>query len=204
MSRNKKTTNWVKSHARDIYVKKSKRDLYRSRAAYKLHEINEKFNILGKVKSVADLGCAPGSWLQVLKEHENINFLIGIDLLEVEPIKDIVIAKCDIRDKEQVHKLFEKYNSSLDLVISDIAPNITGISDVDQSNFIEIANDILSFCRLKLKPRGTMIMKYFLGINFEDTMQMLNNNFSKINVFKPSASKKHSNEVYLICIEFKA
>ena len=180
MSRNKKTTNWIKSHARDIYVKKSKRDLYRSRAAYKLHEINEKFNILGKVKSVADLGCAPGSWLQVLK------------------------AKCDIRDKEQVHKLFEKYNSSLDLVISDIAPNITGISDVDQSNFIEIANDILSFCRLKLKPRGTMIMKYFLGINFEDTIQMLNNNFSKINVFKPSASKKHSNEVYLICIEFKA
>ena len=94
MSRNKKTTNWVKSHARDVYVKKSKRDLYRSRAAYKLHEINEKFDILGKVKSVADLGCAPGSWLQVLKKHENINFLIGIDLLEVEPIKDVVILKC--------------------------------------------------------------------------------------------------------------
>ncbi len=204
MSRNKKTTKWAKTHLNDIYVQKSKKDHYRSRAAYKLHEINDKYKILKNVKSVVDLGCAPGSWLQVLKEHKNINFLIGIDLLDVKPMQDITIFECDIRDSEKVSQIFSKYNFLLDLVISDIAPNITGISDVDQANFIEITNDILGFCRLKLKPRGTMVMKYFLGTNFDETMDILNNNFSKINVFKPSASKKHSNEVYLICIEFKA
>ena len=100
-------------------------------------------------------------------------------------------------------ELFEKKDSKLDLVLSDIAPNITGISDVDQSNFSEIALNILGFCRFKLKPKGTLIMKYFLGSSFEVTLKTLNNNFNKINVFKPPSSKKKSNEVYLICIEFK-
>ena len=91
----------------------------------------------------------------------------------------------------------------LDLVLSDIAPNITGIRDVDQSNFSDIALNILGFCRFKLKPKGILIMKYFLGSSFEMTLKTLNNNFSKINVFKPPSSKKKSNEVYLICMSSK-
>ena len=158
---------------------------------------------LKKITSVADLGCAPGSWLQVLKEFKNINFIVGIDLLNVEPVDGVYIAKQDIGDYDSYMELFEKKDSKLDLVLSDIAPNITGISDVDQSNFSDIALNILGFCQFKLKPKGTLIMKYFLGSSFEMTLKTLNNNFNKINVFKPPSSKKKSNEVYLICIEFK-
>ena len=203
MTKVNKTSNWVRRHAEDHFVKKSKQDKYRSRAAYKLKAIDEKYNFLRKVTSVADLGCAPGSWLQVLKEFKNINFIVGIDLLSIEPVDGVYIAKQDIGDYDSYIELFEKKDSRLDLVLSDIAPNITGISDVDQSNFSDIASNILEFCRFKLKPKGTLVMKYFLGSSFEMTLKILNNNFIKINVFKPPSSKKKSNEVYLICIGFK-
>ena len=203
MTKVNKTSNWVRRHAEDPFVKKSKQDKYRSRAAYKLKAIDEKYNFLKKIASVADLGCAPGSWLQVLKEFKNINFIVGIDLLNVEPLDGVYIAKQDIKDYDSYTQLFEKKDSRLDLVLSDIAPNITGISDVDQSNFSDIATDILRFCRFKLKPNGILVMKYFLGSSFEMTLKTLNNNFSKTNVFKPASSKKKSNEVYLICIGFK-
>ena len=203
MTKVNKTSNWVRRHSEDTFVKRSKQDKYRSRAAYKLKAIDEKYNFLKKVISVADLGCAPGSWLQVLKEFKNINFIVGIDLLNVEPIDGVYIAEQDIKDYDSYTQLFEKKDSKLDLVLSDIAPNITGISDIDQSNFSYIAIDILRFCRFKLKPNGMLVMKYFLGSSFETTRKTLNNNFSKINVFKPASSKKKSNEVYLICIDFK-
>ena len=203
MTKVNKTSNWVRRHSEDTFVKRSKQDKYRSRAAYKLKAIDEKYNFLKKVISVADLGCAPGSWLQVLKEFKNINFIVGIDLLNVEPLDGVYIANQDIKDYDSYTQLFEKKDSRLDLVLSDIAPNITGISDVDQSNFSDIATDILRFCRFKLKPNGILVMKYFLGSSFEVTLKTLNNNFNKINVFKPPSSKKKSNEVYLICIEFK-
>jgi|TARA_B110000438_G_scaffold205282_1_gene196949 23S rRNA (uridine2552-2'-O)-methyltransferase len=203
MTKVNKTSNWVRRHSEDTFVKRSKQDKYRSRAAYKLKAIDEKYNFLKKVISVADLGCAPGSWLQVLKEFKNINFIVGIDLLNVEPLDGVYIAKQDIKDYDSYTQLFEKKDSRLDLVLSDIAPNITGISDVDQSNFSDIATDILRFCRFKLKPNGILVMKYFLGSSFEMTLKTLNNNFSKTNVFKPASSKKKSNEVYLICIGFK-
>ena len=203
MTKVNKTSNWVRRHSEDTFVKRSKQDKYRSRAAYKLKAIDEKYNFLKKVISVADLGCAPGSWLQVLKEFKNINFIVGIDLLNVEPLDGVYIAKQDIKDYDSYTQLFEKKDSRLDLVLSDIAPNITGISDVDQSNFSDIATDILRFCRFKLKPNGILVMKYFLGSSFEMTLKTLNNNFSKTNVFKPASSKKKSNEVHLIRIEFK-
>ena len=203
MTKVNKTSNWVRRHSEDTFVKRSKQDKYRSRAAYKLKAIDEKYNFLKKVISVADLGCAPGSWLQVLKEFKNINFIVGIDLLNVEPIDGVYIAEQDIKDYDSYTQLFEKKDSKLDLVLSDIAPNITGISDIDQSNFSDIATDILRFCRFKLKPNGILVLKYFLGSSFETTRKTLNNNFSKINVFKPASSKKKSNEVYLICIGFK-
>ena len=171
MTKVNKTSNWVRRHSEDTFVKRSKQDKYRSRAAYKLKAIDEKYNFLKKVISVADLGCAPGSWLQVLKEFKNINFIVGIDLLNVEPLDGVYIAKQDIKDYDSYTQLFEKKDSRLDLVLSDIAPNITGISDVDQSNFSDIATDILRFCRFKLKPNGILVMKYFLGSSFEMTLK---------------------------------
>ena len=204
MSKSNKTNNWVKRHSKDPFVKKSQNDKYRSRAAYKLKSIDEKFDILKDVRCVVDLGCAPGSWLQVLQEHKNIKEIIGIDVLDLDLIPGVHIYKQDIRDYESLDKIFIKSNIVVDLVLSDIAPNITGISDIDQSNFSEIAETIKGFCKSRLKVGGTMVMKYFLGSSFDETLNSLDNNFKKINVFKPLSSKKKSNEVYLICIDFKA
>jgi len=204
MSKSNKTNNWVKRHSKDPFVKKSQNDKYRSRAAYKLKSINDKFDILKDVRCVVDLGCAPGSWLQVLQEYKNIREIIGIDVLDLDLIPGVHIYKQDIRDYESLEKIFIKPNIVVDLVLSDIAPNITGISDIDQSNFSEIAETIKGFCKSRLKVGGTMVMKYFLGSSFDETLNSLDNNFNKINVFKPTSSKKKSNEVYLICIDFKA
>ena len=204
MSKSNKTNNWVKRHSKDPFVKKSQNDKYRSRAAYKLKSINEKFDILKDVRCVVDLGCAPGSWLQVLQEYKNIREIIGIDVLDLDLIPGVHIYRQDIRDYESLDKIFIKSNIVVDLVLSDIAPNITGISDIDQSNFSEIAETIKDFCKSRLKVGGTMVMKYFLGSSFDETLNSLDNNFKKINVFKPLSSKKKSNEVYLICIDFKA
>jgi len=204
MSKSNKTNNWVKRHSKDPFVKKSQNDKYRSRAAYKLKSINEKFDILKDAMCVVDLGCAPGSWLQVLQEYKNIREIIGIDVLDLDLIPGVHIYKQDIRDYESLEKIFIKPNIVVDLVLSDIAPNITGISDIDQSNFSEIAETIKDFCKSRLKVGGTMVMKYFLGSSFDETLNSLDNNFNKINVFKPTSSKKKSNEVYLICIDFKA
>ena len=204
MSKSNKTNNWVKRHSKDPFVKKSQNDKYRSRAAYKLKSINEKFDILKDARCVVDLGCAPGSWLQVLQEYKNIREIIGIDVLDLDLIPGVHIYKQDIRDDESLEKIFIEPNIVVDLVLSDIAPNITGISDIDQSNFSEIAVTIKDFCKSRLKVGGTMVMKYFLGSSFDETLNSLDNNFNKINVFKPTSSKKKSNEVYLICIDFKA
>ena len=203
MSKKNRTTNWLKRHTKDPFVKQSQTDEYRSRAAYKLKSINDKFGILKNITSVIDLGCAPGSWLQVLKEYKNISYIYGIDVLELKPLEGVRIYKHDIRDTVLVDKIFFDKNMKLDLVLSDIAPNITGIRDIDQSNFSEIALNIIDFCRSHLRPKGTMIMKYFLGSGFDETHNKLNNYFKKISVFKPASSKKNSNEVYLICIDFK-
>ena len=204
MSKSNKTNNWIKRHSKDPFVKKSQNDKYRSRAAYKLKSINEKFDILKGARCVVDLGCAPGSWLQVLQEYKNIREIIGIDVLDLDLIPGVHTYKQDIRDYESLDKIFVKPNIVVDLVLSDIAPNITGISDIDQSNFSEIAETIKDFCKSRLKVGGTMVMKYFLGSSFDETLNSLDNNFNKINVFKPTSSKKKSNEVYLICIDFKA
>ena len=203
MSKKNRTTNWLKRHTKDPFVKQSQADEYRSRAAYKLKSINDKFGILKNITSVIDLGCAPGSWLQVLKEYKNISYIYGIDVLELKPLEGVHIYKHDIRDTVSVDKIFFDKNMKLDLVLSDIAPNITGISDVDQGNFSEIASTIEDFCKSRLKSGGTMIMKYFVGSAFNQTLNRLEKNFKKINVFKPESSKKKSNEIYLICMDFK-
>ena len=140
MAKKNKSNAWVKKHAKDPFVRKSKVDKYRSRAAYKLKAIDEKFSILKNISSVIDLGCAPGSWLQVLKEYKNIKHIIALDVLDLEPVDGVRIYNQDIRDEELLDKIFVENNIVIDLVLSDIAPNITGISDIDQSNFSEISS----------------------------------------------------------------
>ena len=203
MSKNKKKKKWFKKHISDSYVIKSKQDNYSSRAAFKLLSIEEKYKILGKAKYVLDLGCSPGSWCEVLLKRTNIKKIVGIDKIQCKPLKKVEFHKIDIRETDALNLILSKYNHKFNLVLSDIAPNITGISDVDQGNFYEIASTIEDFCKSRLKLGGTMIMKYFVGSAFNQTLNRLEKNFKKINVFKPESSKKKSNEIYLICMDFK-
>ena len=202
MSKNKKKKKWFKKHISDSYVIKSKQDNYSSRAAFKLLSLEEKYKILGKAKYVLDLGCSPGSWCEVLLKRTNIKKIVGIDKIQCKPLKKVEFHKIDIRETDALNLILSKYNHKFNLVLSDIAPNITGISDVDQGNFYEIASTIEDFCKSRLKLGGTMIMKYFVGSAFDQTLSRLDKNFKKINVFKPESSKKKSNEIYLICMDF--
>ena len=202
MANSKKTNKWLNKHVKDRYVLESKKMNFSSRAAFKLMSIDKKYQILNKVDHVVDLGCAPGSWCEVLSNKYEIKNIIGIDKMPCGPIKNVQIRQIDINDHDKVREVMRKYNYKFNLVLSDIAPNITGISDVDQGNFYEIASTIEDFCKSRLKLGGTMIMKYFVGSAFDQTLSRLDKNFKKINVFKPESSKKKSNEIYLICMDF--
>ena len=189
----------------DTFSKLAKTQGYRSRSAIKLLEIQKKDNLIKPNEKVLDLGSSPGGWSQVSKEIVGKNGLIfGVDKKIMQPLKAVHFINKDLENLRKND--FEVVNENIlpfDVVLSDIAPNITGISDIDQSNFSIIAKSILSFCEVNLEVNGLMIMKYFLGSSFEKTHKNLGNYFRKIDVFKPESSKKNSKEVYLVCIDFK-
>ena len=202
MAKGKNTNNWLKKHTKDPFVKKSKKDNYRSRAIYKLIEINKKYNIFLNSEFVIDLGCAPGSWLQYICEQKTVKKIIGIDILEVQPIDQVKLIKADITDPNLMEKINIENNCKAGVVLSDIAPNITGIADIDQSNFAILAMNIIGFCRKTLKKEGFLVMKYFNGNSLDVTKKELEKYFKTVGIFKPSASKKVSSEIYLICNQF--
>tara|TARA_Y100001960_G_scaffold318457_1_gene388292 strand:+ start:4147 stop:4797 length:651 start_codon:yes stop_codon:yes gene_type:complete len=203
MSKNKKITNWVTKHKKDPFVKKSKEDNYRSRAVYKLIEINNKYKIFSNSNFVIDLGCAPGSWSQYISEQRNVDKILGIDILEMTPINRVYFIQGDINNSE-IHEMVLRENKcKAGVVLSDIAPNITGIGVIDQGNFTVLADNIMEFCKKTLKEDGFLIMKYFTGSSLAGIQESLKKHFRKVSVFKPSSSKKMSNEIYLICNNFK-
>ncbi len=204
MVRNNKKNKWIKEHISDAYVKKSKQNSYRSRAAFKLKDIDQKYNFLSNAKNVIDLGCAPGSWLQVLKEYKQIKLIIGVDLLDFKPLEKVEFYKYDIKNNKLISEISSKFNCKFDLVLSDIAPNITGIGDIDQANFYELAENISNFCKFLLMPGGMLVMKYFVGANYNKVNDLLKDDFRKIVVFKPDSSRRKSSEIYLICGNYKA
>ena len=199
----KKRSNWFKSHTDDFFVRLSKQDNFRSRAAYKLIEIEEKYQIISQSKNIIDLGCAPGSWLQVLINFKNLKSITGIDRNEVEPIQGVNFIKCDIQNKKQVANALKQINQKTDLVLSDIAPNITGIGDVDQANFVDITSNVLSICEQISLINGNLVMKIFNGERLSDIKGLLLSKYRDIVVFKPKSSKKNSSEIYIVCNGYK-
>ena len=203
MTKSKKTTNWLSRHKKDPFVKKSKTDNYRSRAVYKLIEINNKYKILAHSQFAIDLGCAPGSWLQYLSEQKHIKKIIGIDVLDIKPIHRTDFIRADIANPGIIEKIQSENKYKAGVVLSDIAPNISGIADIDQSNFAILATSIVEFCQKMLKKEGFLVMKYFDGASLTNTKEVLKKHFRRVGVFKPSSSKKVSNEIYLVCNSFE-
>lgn len=192
-------------HVNDIYVKLAKKEGFRSRAAYKLLEINERDHILKKGMCVVDLGAAPGSWSQVaLHKVGSKGKVIALDILEMQPLLDVTIVQGDFQEESAIIELDQQLvGYKLDVVISDMAPNISGIGVCDQSRSVYLAELALDFAMKKLNYGGSFLVKIFQGSDFNQFLREMRNGFNKVMIRKPKASRNRSSEVYLLGLEKK-
>ncbi|MCB5184876.1 23S rRNA (uridine(2552)-2'-O)-methyltransferase RlmE [Methylobacillus gramineus] len=205
MKRRPTSKAWLQEHVNDEYVKRAQRDGYRARAAYKLLEIDEKDQLIKQGMTVVDLGSAPGSWSQVarhkLQDHGRV---IALDILEMPPIPGVEFIQGDFREKEVLAALEKSLDGKqVDLVIADMAPNISGISVVDQANAAYLTELALEFSRDWLKPGGNLLVKVFIGSGFDDIVREMRVSFEKVVTRKPKASRDRSSEVYLLGLKRK-
>lgn len=206
MKRQAKTRAWHHQHARDFYVRRSVEQGYRSRAAYKLMEIDDKDHLLRAGGVALDLGCAPGGWCQVAAERmKGQGRIIGIDLLEMTGLNHVDFIQGDFTEDDALAKLESLLaGHRVDLVLSDMAPNITGVSVADQARAYHLAELALEFAEKWLKPGGAFLVKVFQGAGFEDYVRRMSASFQAVAVRKPDASRDRSREVYLLGRGLKA
>jgi len=200
MKRTKTSKGWMMEHINDPWVQKAKADGLRSRAAYKLIEINEKDRLLKPGMVVVDLGAAPGSWSQVAARRiQPGGLLLALDLLPMEPLPDVTFVQGDFRE-DAVLAEFEKLLNGrrVDLVLSDMAPNISGVSTSDDGRMIHLAELALDFAASHLRPGGNMAIKLFQGAGYMEYRQAMQKQFSVVHARKPQASRDRSAEVYLV------
>jgi len=190
----------MREHVNDEYVKRAQRDGYRARAAYKLIEIDERDHLVKPGMTVVDLGSAPGSWSQVVVQRlKGQGKVIALDILEMPPIPGVQFIQGDFREQEVLDQLEASLEGKMvDLVIADMAPNISGISDVDQARAMYLTELALDFSFKWLKPGGRFLVKVFNGSGFEEIVQNMRQGFDKVAVRKPKASRDRSSEVYLL------
>ena len=199
MKKNKFSKNWIIKQKRDIYIKKSKLEGYRSRAVYKLQEINEKFNIIKNNISVVDLGAAPGSWSQYLLRNFNNLKVISIDLKDIEPITNLFHIKGDFTEEQQQMKIEDYFGKKIDLIISDMAVNTTGNKSVDSLVTGELCIEAMNFSIKLLDQKGSFISKLFMGSSFNEIVALGKKSFKDVNIYKPPSSRKDSKESFIIC-----
>jgi 23S rRNA (uridine2552-2'-O)-methyltransferase len=192
----KSNKQWLRRHVTDPYVRKAKQQGYRSRAAFKLLEIDSKEKILKPGQTVVDLGAAPGGWSQVAAgKVKPGGRVIGIDLLPVGPISGVTLLKGDFRG-EMLHQALA--GAKADVVLSDVSPNLSGIGNVDQARALELTGAAIDFCCKVLKPDGVFLAKAFHGEAFDSVLARLKSSFRKVKVVKPLASRGESAETYVL------
>lgn len=192
----KSSKQWLRRHVTDPYVRKAKEQGYRSRAAFKLLELDEKERFLRPGALVVDLGAAPGGWSQVAAQKVKPGGrVIAVDILEIAPIPGVTVLKDDFRGSTLVEAL---KGAQADAVLSDVAPNVTGIPLVDQARQLELALAAVDFCRKALKPEGVFVIKAFQGGEFDELLRCLKESFAKVKVAKPAASRGESAETYVV------
>ena len=203
MKRTRTSKSWMSEHISDVFVKQAQKDGYRSRAAYKLIEIDEKYNLFKENMTIVDLGSAPGSWSQVAIKRIGLKGrVIALDLLEMQPIKKVEFIQGDFRDNKVLIEVGNKLkNSEIDLVITDMAPNISGIKVVDQSAAIYLNELALDFSCNWLKPNGHLLVKSFIGADFDSFVDSVKPFFKKVIRIKPSSSRDRSSEIFVLGYE---
>ena len=199
MKKNKISKNWINRQRKDIYVRKSKIEGYRSRAVYKLEEINQKFKIFFNGASVLDLGAAPGSWTQyILKNYKNIK-LASIDLEKFDEVRNVFQITGDFTEDIYKEKILNFFQDKIDIVVSDMAVNTTGNKNLDSIQTSELCLDAMRFSKDILKKDGIFVSKIFIGSTFNEIIEESKKIFKKNKVFKPKASRKESKESFIVC-----
>ena len=199
MKKNRISKNWINKQKRDIYVRQSHVDGYRARSAYKLIEINEKFKILKNGISVIDLGASPGSWSQYIARTVKSGRLVSIDLKNMEGIDNTIQIKGDFTETCSQEKIKGFFKSKVDVVVSDMAVNTTGIKDIDAIYTGELAMEAMNFAQEMLVKEGRFVSKIFLGSSFNEIVALGKKIFKEVKVFKPKSSRKESKESFIIC-----
>ena len=197
------STRWLERQLNDPYVRRAKAENYRSRAAYKLLELDERFGLLKGVKSVIDLGIAPGGWSQVVRRKSPQAKVVGIDLLPTEPIDGVTILQTDFMDEDAPAKLREALGGSADLVLSDMAANTVGHPQTDHLRTMALVEAGLEFAGEVLRPGGAYVAKVLAGGADNDLVAALKRSFATVKHAKPPASRKDSSEWYVIAQGFK-
>ena len=197
--RAKKSNSWrIKQH-RDQFFKKSKTLGYRSRATFKLIELNKKYKFIKKDTNLLDLGSHPGGWSQVANQIITSGKIMSIDIKDMEPLKKVKFLKGDIQEKNIKIQVIEYFKSGIDVILSDMAADTTGNKSLDSIRTNQLWSDAINFSKDILKPKGVFVSKIFMGDDFIEVKNLAKSIFKKVNFFKPESSRKESKETYLHC-----
>ncbi len=199
MKKNKTSKNWINKQRRDIYVRKSKLDGFRARSAYKLIEIDEKFKVFKGGMTIIDIGAAPGSWSQYASKVVKNGKIISIDLKKMEQIKNTVQIKGDFTESKIQNELKNFLTKKVDVIMSDMAVNTTGIKDVDSIQTGELCKEAMNFSKDIISENGLFISKIFMGRTFNEIVALGKKIFKDVKVFKPKSSRKDSKESFIVC-----
>jgi len=197
--RAKKSRTWVIKQHRDQFFKKAKVLGYKSRAAFKLLEINKKFNIIKKNSNLLDIGSTPGGWSQVASEVITNGKILAVDILPMQKIKNVTFFKKDFLEKETQTKIINNFGTKIDIVVSDMAENTTGNKSVDSIRTNNLCSTVIDFSLKILNKKGLLVCKLFMGEDFLEVKNLAKNNFKKVDFFKPESSRSESKETYIIC-----
>ena len=195
----KKSNSWKIKQHRDQFFKKSKTLGYRSRASFKLIELNKKFNFLKRNTNLLDLGSFPGGWSQVAIKIITSGKIMSVDIKEMDPLKNVEFFKGDIMEKDTKLAIIQYFKSNLDVIISDMAADTTGNKSLDSIRTNQLCADVINFSKDILKPKGVLVTKIFMGEDFLEVKKLAKSIFKKVNFFKPESSRKESKETYLHC-----
>ena len=199
MKKNKKTKNWVNKQRRDTYVRQSKVDGYRARSAYKLIEIDEKFKIFKGGMYVVDIGAAPGSWSQYASKVVKNGKIISMDLKKMEEIENTIQIEGDFTENDIQNKIKEHVKKKIDVVMSDMAVNTTGIKNIDSIQTGELCMEAMIFSKEVISEKGFFISKIFMGGSFNEIVALGKKIYREVRVFKPKSSRKDSKESFIVC-----
>ncbi len=205
MSRTKSSSRWLQEHFSDPYVKQAKAAGYRSRAAFKLLELQEKDKLFKPGMTLVDLGAAPGGWSQVAADLLKSNGkIIAMDLLPMDPIPGVTFIQGDFLELDVLTQLQTLLTQPVDWVLSDMAPNLSGVTSADQARSVYLVECAIDFAQKTLKPGGGFLAKGFQGAGFDDIVKLLRSCFTKVVIRKPDASRARSSELYFLARGFKS